>query len=307
MKKVIALALCLVSLLWFGQTPIQSSGSKNVLIIGWDGAGKVEVKQLLNEGNLPNLENLVSEGTITSIDILRFTDTKAGWSQILTGYNPEKTKVYNNNKFTAIPAGWTILERLEKDSVYTAFIAGKGANVGALKQPTNGKLQPYYYTKGNIDFYQNELGANEKVASIALEKIESNVAQQLMMFIHFEEPDKQYHQYKGVGTQYMDAIKDDDYWLGVIIDKLKELDIYDNTLVYVVSDHSVNYIDDIWVKAQHQDAPYSFLATNDDSIIRRGDRIDIAPTIYETLGIDWESYTPALDGYPLQQDYKVKW
>ena len=64
---------------------------RNIILIGWDGAQRNHVKECLNRGELPNLERLSSEGALVAIDILRVTDTKAGWTEILTGYEPEVT------------------------------------------------------------------------------------------------------------------------------------------------------------------------------------------------------------------------
>jgi len=42
------------------------------------------------------------------------------------------------------------------------------------------------------------------------------------------------------------------------------------------------------------------LASNDKNVNRNGDQIDVAPTIYYGLGMWEQSFTPQLDGYPLQ-------
>ena len=65
----------------------------NVVLIGWDGAQRDHVKECLARGELPALKALADEGAMVDIDIIGATDTKAGWTQILTGYNPEVTGV----------------------------------------------------------------------------------------------------------------------------------------------------------------------------------------------------------------------
>ncbi|MDW8289497.1 MAG: alkaline phosphatase family protein [Armatimonadota bacterium] len=101
----------------------------NVILIGWDGAGRERVRQCLQQGELPHLAQLASEGKLVAIDILRTTDTKAGWTQILTGYEPEKTGVYSNARYQPIPPGYTLFERLEqhfgKDHIATVAVMGK--------------------------------------------------------------------------------------------------------------------------------------------------------------------------------------
>jgi hypothetical protein len=107
---------------------------KNIVAIGWDGAGRDHTKELLEKGELPNLAALILEGKLLDIDVVSgATDTKAGWTQLLTGYVPEKTGVYNNGRYEPIPEGYTVFERLEKffgtDGIDTVAVICKRANV----------------------------------------------------------------------------------------------------------------------------------------------------------------------------------
>ena len=87
---------------------------RNIILIGWDAAQRNHMKECLDRGELPNIKKLSSEGTLVAIDILRVTDTKSGWSQILTGYEPEITGVFSNSRYQPIPQGYTVFERLEQ-------------------------------------------------------------------------------------------------------------------------------------------------------------------------------------------------
>jgi arylsulfatase A-like enzyme len=108
---------------------------QNVVLIGWDGAQRNHVKELLAKGQLPNLQQLSNEGALVAIDIFRTTDTKAGWAQILTGYEPEVTGVFSNSRYKPIAPGYTIFERLEQhfgpENFVTVAVIGKKAHVGA--------------------------------------------------------------------------------------------------------------------------------------------------------------------------------
>ena len=100
--------------------------------LGWDGAQRNHIKECLAKNELPNLQKLSKEGIIVNIDITRVTDTKAGWTQILTGYEPEVTGVFNNSKYQPIPEGYTIFERLEKQfpkDFMTIAVIGKKEHV----------------------------------------------------------------------------------------------------------------------------------------------------------------------------------
>ena len=108
---------------------------RNIILFGWDGAQRDHVNECLSRNELPTLKKLSKEGAYIEIDIEGVTDTKAGWSQILTGYYPEVTGVYSNRKYQPIPKGLSIGERLEKhfgpDNTVTLAVIGKKGHVDA--------------------------------------------------------------------------------------------------------------------------------------------------------------------------------
>ena len=314
----------------------------NAILIGWDGAQRQHVKEALARGQLPNLGALSREGTIVAIDILRETGSKAGWAQILTGYEPETTHVFSNSNFGAIPKGYTIFERLEgffgPESMFTAAVISKYENLGTLpagKRPVTdlrdiGRIrgtprgaragrvseggqdsvkyvwapaQPFWLTKDSVDVFLNGLGPDDSVGVKAQELLSEAAKKHFFFFIQLGEIDEAGHIYGENSSQYDAALESADKWLGSIVAQLKSLGIYDRTLIYVVSDHGFDEGRNI-----HSDAPYAFLATNDATVMRAGGRADIAPTIMERMGLDLSKISPALDGHPLSRPYESpKW
>ena len=108
----------------------QTDSVQNVVLIGWDGAQRNHLEESMGNGELPNIKALITDGSYVVIEIYGTTDTKAGWSQILTGYDPEITGIYSNQSFNAIPAGYTIFERIKqfygKSFITLAVIGKKG-------------------------------------------------------------------------------------------------------------------------------------------------------------------------------------
>ena len=92
---------------------------KNTLIIGWDGTQRnhlLEIWDTLN--SLPQFafwEIDISSGA---------TDTKAGWSQIVSGYTAEHTGIYSNGVYNPLPVGYSLFEKAEAhfSEVNTFFI-----------------------------------------------------------------------------------------------------------------------------------------------------------------------------------------
>lgn len=305
----------------------------NVILIGWDGVQRQRLREMLSRGELPNLQRLSKEGTLVNIDVTSgATDTKAGWTQILTGYMPEKTGVYSNSRYQPVPEGYSVFERLEAffepDNIVTAAIIGKKGNVGAdppKKVPyqrwarrhqkggrvvleggqiveENGRKfvaipgKPWYNAKQAMDLFVNGLGQCDNVGNRTLEELEKYKDRRFFFFVHFGDPDSAGHRYGENSKEYEEAIKACDEWLGKIVAKLKELGLYDHTLIYVTADHGFDE-----GETSHRYAPYIFLATNDKKVNRDGDRSDIAPTILKRFGINLKKIQPPLDGVSLDE------
>ncbi len=380
MKRTVIVLASLVAVALLAATALaQPAMSNNAILIGWDGAHRDHVKVLLTGGKLPNLQKLVAEGKLVDIDVTSgATDTKAGWSQILTGYKPEVTGVYSNARYRDIPAGYSIFERLQAQygakNIATVAVIGKKAHCGEVNAPFkrpfdpekdaallpsaqpkpaekaqskpankeaegNGKDQaaeksdqsagqpaakaakpaaksqrlgrvveadgqkmvvfegsPYYTMHKNVDEWHFGLMLDEKVGDKALELLEKYASKPFFFFVHFAEVDHAGHRHGEKSKEYDEAIISGDKQLGRIVEKLKQLGVYEKTLIYVTADHGFD-ID----SKRHGRAPYIFLATNDKQVMRAGTRADIAPTILARLGVDLSKITPPLDGEPLSK------
>ena len=326
--------------------------ANNAMIMGWDGAHRDHVKALLKEGKLPNLQKLIGEGTLVDVDVTSgATDTKAGWTQILTGYRPEVTGVYNNGRFRDVPAGYSVFERLRAtfgaDRIATVAVIGKKGHCGEVdapfkrpydpakdetpagqpgKKPGKGKKaamtpkqigsqkplnrgrvveengakylvfdgSPYYTMHNNCDEWHFGLTQDVKVGDKALEMLDKYGKKPFFFFVHCAEVDHSGHQHGEPSKEYNDAIIFGDTQLGRIVAKLKELGVYDKTLIYVTADHGF----DVGGKG-HRYAPYVFLGTNDKKVMRDGTRADITPTVLDRLGVDTGKIAPPLDGESL--------
>jgi len=71
------------------------------------------------------------------------------------------------------------------------------------------------------------------------------------------------------------------------VSSLKEYGIYENTIIYVTSDHGFDE-----GKKTHSNAPFIFIASNRK--IKSGDQKDIAPTILYDFGLDLSKIKPRL-------------
>jgi hypothetical protein len=131
---------------WMGlaTSVLAAEPPRNVILIGWDGAQREHVEQCLGRGELPSLKRLIDQGKYVRIDVEGTTDTKAGWSQILTGYYPQVTGVYSNARYQPVPKGLSLFERLEDrfgpDDFVTVAVIGKKAHCGEINPPQKIRL-----------------------------------------------------------------------------------------------------------------------------------------------------------------------
>ncbi len=135
LNKIIFVLVTLALMIAPSSATAAENRPRNIILFGWDGAQRDHVNECLSRNELPTLKKLISEGSYVKIDIEGVTDTKAGWSQILTGYYPEVTGVYSNGRYQPIPKGLSIGERLEKhfgaDNIVTLAVIGKKGHVDA--------------------------------------------------------------------------------------------------------------------------------------------------------------------------------
>ena len=164
-------AACIPALAFNEATP---TAQRNAILFSWDGAQRDHVNECLKRGELPNLAKLIAEGKTVKMDVTSHsTDTKAGHTQMLTGYDPDVTGVMSNGKFRAIPAGYSIFERLDqtygKDKVATIMLTAKTHHVGACPPSKPADIEA---AKAKLAQIQAKSGGRGKPANAAVTGLE---------------------------------------------------------------------------------------------------------------------------------------
>ena len=270
---------------------------KNVILISFDGYQRNHLWEQLDAGEMPNLERLMEEGVYLELNqIDTKTQTKTAHAQMLSGYQNNVTGVYANGLvFHPLPSGYTLLERAESHfgsgNVATGFISGKTHNIA----PVFTEMEGIDYVSMVDEYLKDETGGTgEKF----LRFIDDHHEDHFVAFFHTAEPDKLGHLYGENSLEYHEGGLRCDRYLGLILDKLEEHGIMDETLVYVCTDHG--FLEDGY---EHPHEPLIWLVSNDLRLEANVDETrlfipDIAATIYRALGI--EVTEPPLRGYPLQ-------
>jgi Type I phosphodiesterase / nucleotide pyrophosphatase len=289
------------------EDPPCERGDFNVIIVGWDGVQRDHFNECLNReipecsNGLPHVTELSNGVFWNNTTTSGFTATKPGWAQIISGYDAEVMGIISNKEFRPLPEGYSIFEKVEafhgEENLVTIFLAGKFGNTGGGCSPLDEEQsQPYCKTKQHLDYFENGLFTEAMVGEKALALIEQYKDERLLALIHFAQPDDIGHVCGENCPVYSSSIVGLDAWLGRIVDRLRDLGIYEKTFLYVTSDHGFDE-----GKWNHRNAPYTIMATNDRSVMRSGDRKDIAPTILERFGIPRKAdgALPPVDGYSL--------
>ncbi len=298
--------------LWLIIIAAVSAETVNAILISLDGARRERLYSMLAADKLPALFKMKTNGALVEINIEGHqTETGPGHAQMLTGLPKEVTNVYTNSKYDAIPEGLTIGERLGKalgkDNIVTIMVMGKTVYMGArspaeftekeTEEWWGTMTQPYINAKKNIDVWD---GDETKVASVvgarALGYLDKYKKKRFFMFLHFKDTDAEGHTFGESSRAYEAAFTIEDAWIGKIIEKLRELKLYDKTLIYVTADHGFD-------KGQksHLDAPEIFLVTNDKTVNKNGTQADIVPTILTQFNVDLSKLEPKLPGNPLNR------
>jgi hypothetical protein len=335
-KKMIGLLVILMVI----TTPalLAADRPQNVILFGWDGAQRDHVNECLARNELPTLQKLIDQGKYVQIDIEGKTDTKAGWSQILTGYYPEVTGVYSNAIYQPVPKGLSLFERLEKyfgiENFVTVAVIGKRAHCGEINPPKKIRL--------DAEEKQKKTGKKEPVQPGAGKKPQGKIIEEdgvkyrsipgspyYNMYTALEVWEFGLMQDRKVGMRAIELLekyKDKPFFFFVHFAQVdhaghkhgensKEYnnalisnDLWTGKIIEKVQQLGLGEKTQFYITADHgfnEDkkghsfAPYVFLATNNKDVSRNGRRQDVAPTIFEAFGLDIGTLEPPLDGISL--------
>ena len=339
MLKRVAVVLMILSLMSLVAPAVAAVDQpQNIILFGWDGAQREHVNQCLERKELPNLQRIIDQGTLIEIDIEGKTDTKAGWSQILTGYYPEVTGVYSNGLYQPVPKGLSIFERLEKhfgsDQFVTVAVIGKRGHCGEIDPPKKTRL--------DAENQQKKQGKEKPVQPGAGKKPKGKIIEENGVKYRFIPGSPYYNMYTAlevwefglmqdqkVGTralQLLEKYKNKPFFFFVHFaevdhsghkhgenskeynDALISNDLWTGRIMDKVKELGLAGKTQFYVTSDHgfnEDgkghsfAPYVFLATNNKNVNRDGRRQDVAPTIMEAFGLELGGLKPALDGISL--------
>jgi arylsulfatase A-like enzyme/tetratricopeptide (TPR) repeat protein len=255
----------------------------------------------------PNLDRLAAEGVRFANAYSAIPLTCPSHSTMLTGKYPIAHGVRDNSLFVLGPEQRTLAEILKERGYRTA------ASVGGFP------LVARYGLNQGFDFYDDRLTEPfddflgrpprpslflerreaARVNEPAVEWLGRNPSQPFFLWVHYYDAHQPYLPHVPYNELFADSPYDGeiayaDESLGVILDRLRKLGLYDNTLVVFTSDHGEGL-------SEHNELTHSYLLYDTTLhvplIVRppagvrggvvdgRVRLVDIAPTVLDLLGV----------------------
>ncbi|MBW8002787.1 MAG: sulfatase-like hydrolase/transferase [Planctomycetes bacterium] len=247
----------------------------------------------------PNIDALAREGVLFENVIAPTPMTLPTHSTIMTGTTPLTHGVRDNTEYVLSESNLTLAEVLKENGYNTAAIIS--AFVLDRKFGLNQGFNTY---DDRFDEVLKTTGINERrgaeTTKHAVQWLDDHADEKFFLFLHYYDPHLEYVPPEPFKTDYADnlyagEIAYTDKCIGQVIDKLKQLGIYDSTLIIIAGDHGE-------MLGEHQEGTHSYFIyqaavkvpmifklpfKNEPKKIKSiTGLIDIAPTVYSLLGID---------------------
>ena len=271
--------------------------NRKVIVVGCDGMGQLYIENSTHF--LPNLSYLIRNGATHNRTRTRMPSVSApNWATIITGMEPEKSGVYNNDwvpswsyppnttVFQMPPATgrgriptpiWSIIKQQNKDMTTAVFHSWPWIE---------------YLVNRDVDFHYNGKENDTMVMERALYHIRNNMTN--FMFLHFDQVDEAGHGSYWGSPLYYQAIKNIDSFIGRLLDTLKQTNYLDDTTIFVTADHGGWMSSHGFFNQVSMYVPNILYGNN----IRKGfnsnkytTNIDYVPTLLHALGLSPSEYT----------------
>lgn len=213
------------------------------------------------QNTTPNIDAVAEEGFLFENAIVPVPLTLPSHSSMLTGKIPPCHKVRDNNDYRLGGSNLTMAEILRDSGFATAAIVGSFVldSQFGLDQGFDSYNDRFIETFKGSDLMYNERKGGE-VSNFAIEWLQENHDKNFFMFLHYFDPHAPYQPPQPFaemfpGNPYAGEIAYADDCVGQVIKKLKELNIYDSTLLIITADHGEGL-------GEHGEATHGFFLYN---------------------------------------------
>ncbi len=213
----ILVALIFLGLGFSSSQPVGAERVAHVVLIVIDGVRP----DVLQEANTPNIDALAAEGSYTwNAWTVRPSGTIAAVPAIFTGATPE---VHGVTDWRGEIHAETLVEVFNEAGL-TSAIVGNDAILGG-------------YSATYCTGYYSHPEADKHFTDIAIKWFTEY--RPFFLAVYNPMPDKRGHEFGHWSEEYKKAIEDADFQIGRIVNMLKELGVYERTLVVITTDHGM--------------------------------------------------------------------
>jgi arylsulfatase A-like enzyme/Tfp pilus assembly protein PilF len=228
---------------WFFFRPDASPlGIRNVLLISIDTCrGDYLSCYGYRSRTTPNIDALAAEGILFENAITPIPQTLPGHSSMLTGTIPPYHGVHDNLGYLLHESDITLAEIL-KDAGFTT-----GAIVSTIVLDSQSGIDQGFDTYD--DHFESPMEGNPikqrqggETTRLAVDWLDQHKEKHFFLFLHYFDPHAIYEPPEPFASRfasspYAGEIAYTDHCVGQVLAKLKELGLYDSTLIIITSDH----------------------------------------------------------------------
>ena len=317
---IILLVLLLSGLLgvWLASRPDAGAGEiRNVLLISIDTCRADHLSCYgYKSKTTPNIDALAAEGILFENVIAPYPLTLPSHSSMLTGTIPPYHGVHANmGGYLADDSNITLPEIL-KDAGFATVAAVSGFSLKSQFGISQGFDDYYEHFENTDEGGRGQERKGAETTDLALEWLKKNKDKRFFFFLHYFDPHEKYEPPQPFASKFADdayagEIAFADHCIGRVLDKLKELDLYDSTLVIITSDHGE-------MLGEHGEPTHSYFiyqgaikvplifklpGQNEEVRIKSiAGLVDIVPTVCGLLGIETPKNVQGLDLFARSQE-----
>jgi arylsulfatase A-like enzyme len=256
----------------------------------------------------PNIDAIAEEAVLFDYALTPVPLTLPAHASMLTGTIPPYHGVHYNIGYRLVESNLTVAEILRQNRYATGAIISSFVLDARFGLAQGFDSYNDRFVEPIESFYRSERRGDE-ASRFACTWLEKHRDEPFFLFLHYYDPHTEYNPPEPFATIFKDnlyagEVAYTDYCVGQVIKKLKDLNIYDSTLLIITSDHG----ESLFEHSEYEHGYFIYQSTvHVPLIIRvpggpRGKRvretvglIDIVPTICSMLGITPPSTTHGTD------------